>query len=458
VTARLLFLLALAPVMLKAQLVLYSLSGITPSPLGSVYGYGQVAAGDAKDVRFRALNTGAASVTITLLKVVNTAGTGFSIVNSSSTPFVVAPGNGMDFFVRFSATPVTSYSATLQVNTLSAILLATVVPAPTLSVAAPCTGPDANGAISFGRIPQGTQQACAVSILNPFLQPLTVSPLTVTGAAFGTDSGNAITVAAGQTASFAVQFTPATASSFSGTFTVGARTYTLAGTGFTPPLPSLIWTFDAITISSGQQHTLNLQLSAPSPAAAAGSLTLSFKPSANGVTDDTAIQFVATSKRVASFAVAGGSTALTLNGQNNIVFSTGTTAGVLTFTVDPGIFGLSGSPSTFLTTLPSPISLASWAATSRANALDVVVSGFDNTYSIGAMSFAFFDRSGGSIASLSADFTSNFRAFFQNQSAGSAFLMRLTFDVTGDVTKIGAVDVTLNNSAGAVRTPRLNFP
>jgi hypothetical protein len=161
---------------------------------------------------------------------------------------------------------------------------------------------------------------------------------------------------------------------------------------------------------------------------------------------------------VASFAVAAGSTALTLNGQNNIVFSTGTTAGVLTFTVDPGIFGLSGSPSTFLTTLPSPISLASWAATSRANALDVVVSGFDNTYSIGAMSFAFFDRSGGSIASLSADFTSNFRAFFQNQSAGSAFLMRLTFDVTGDVTKIGAVDVTLNNSAGVVRTSRLNFP
>ena len=63
--ARLLCLLALAPGMLEAQIVLYSLNGIAPSPLGSVYGYGQVAAGDSMIVRFRALNTGTTSVTIT---------------------------------------------------------------------------------------------------------------------------------------------------------------------------------------------------------------------------------------------------------------------------------------------------------------------------------------------------------------------------------------------------------
>ena len=100
--ARLLCLLALAPAMLEAQVVLYSLNGIAPSPLGSVYGYGQVAAGDSMIVRFRALNTGTASVTITCLGVKNTTGAGFSIVNSSSTPFVVAAGQPMDFFVRFS--------------------------------------------------------------------------------------------------------------------------------------------------------------------------------------------------------------------------------------------------------------------------------------------------------------------------------------------------------------------
>jgi len=209
VKTRLVWLAGLAPLTLQAQIVLYSLNGITPSPVGSVYGYGQVAAGDAKDVRFRALNTGTASVTITLLKVINNTGAGFSIVNSSSTPFVVSPGNGMDFFVRFSATDITSYSATLEVNTVSAILLATVVPAPILSVAPPCTGPDADENISFGRISQGTRQACTLSIQNPFPQALTVSPLSVTGAAFTTTSPNAVTIAAGQSASFTIQFSPA---------------------------------------------------------------------------------------------------------------------------------------------------------------------------------------------------------------------------------------------------------
>ncbi|MDP8991336.1 MAG: hypothetical protein M3N41_14800, partial [Acidobacteriota bacterium] len=75
-----------------------------------------------------------------------------------------------------------------------------------------------------------------------------------------------------------------------------------------------------------------------------------------------------------------------------------------------------------------------------------------------ALSFAFVDRSGKSITSLSADFTANFKAFFQGQTAGSSFLMNISFPVTGDVTQVGGVTVTLNNAAGVVTTPRLNFP
>ncbi|MDP8990149.1 MAG: choice-of-anchor D domain-containing protein, partial [Acidobacteriota bacterium] len=390
--ARILFLLALAPALLQAQIVLYSLDGITPSPLGAVYGYGQVAAGDTKIVRFRALNTGTASITITLLKVLNNTGAGFSIVNSSSTPFVVAPGSAMDFFAGFSATDVASYSATLEVGTVSqtvtAILLATVVPAPTLSVSAPCTGPDANLTISFGRIPQGTQESCTLSILNPFTQALTVSPLTLTGAGFSTAAGSAVTIAAGQSSSFTILFAPTNATAYTATLTVGTRTYTLSGTGFSSPLPALVWSFDSTAIASGEQHTLSLQLSAPAPVTAAGTLTLTFTPSTTIVTDDAMVRFLPTSKRVASFTVAAGATSLTINALPNIVFSTGTTAGTLTFTVDPGIFGLSGSPARSLTTPPALIAISSRGATSLANELDVVIAGFDNTYSMGALSFA----------------------------------------------------------------------
>ena len=465
---QLLCLLALAAGVLEAQVALYSLNGIAPSPLGSVYGYGQVAAGDSMIVRFRALNTGTASVTITCLNVKNTTGAGFSIVNSSSTPFVVAAGQPMDFFVDFSATAITSYAATLQVGTgtatdacggtiESAILLATVVPAPILSVAAPCTGPDANRNISFGRIAQATQESCTLSILNPFPQALTVSPLLVTGAAFTTTSGNAVTIAAGQSASFTIQFNPATGSAFSGTLTIGTRIYTLVGTGFSPPLSSLVWNFDSTRIASGEQHRLSLGLSAPATVTAAGTMTVTFSPSVKTVPGDAAVRFVATSTRVASFAVSVGATAITLNGQPNIVFSTGTTAGTITFTVDSGIYGLSGSPAASITTAPAPIVLASAAATRRANELDVVISGFDNTYSIGGMSFSFVDRSGAPIASIPADFGTDFQTFFRGQT-GSSFLMRVSFPVTGDVSQVGGVTVVLNNSAGVATTPSLKFP
>ena len=74
------------------------------------------------------------------------------------------------------------------------------------------------------------------------------------------------------------------------------------------------------------------------------------------------------------------------------------------------------------------------------------------------MSFAFVNRTGGPIASLSADFTASFNAFLDGKTAGSSFLMRVTFPVTGDVTQVGGVAVTLTNSAGVVTTPTLKFP
>ena len=239
---RILCLLALAPALLEAQIVLYSLSGITPSPLGSVYGYGQVAAGDLEDVRFRALNTGIASVTITLLKVINNTGAGFSIVNSSSTPFVIAPGNSMDFFVRFSATDI----AKLQRHTRSGHVRYHRDGDPSRchggassdferGRAVHRTG-SSTGPSAFGRITQGYAGILQPSRYStPFPQALTVAPLTVTGAAFTTTSPDAVTIAAGQSVSFTIQFAPVTdTSSFLRPSSPSAtRTYTLSGTGFT---------------------------------------------------------------------------------------------------------------------------------------------------------------------------------------------------------------------------------
>ncbi len=89
----------------------------------------------------------------------------------------------------------------------------------------------------------------------------------------------------------------------------------------------------------------------------------------------------------------------------------------------------------------------------------MLVSGFDNTYAAGSMSFTFYDRTGNMMgAAITADFTSKFHAFYQGQTAGSSFLMRVTFPVTGDASTVGGVEATLSNAVGSVRTPRLSFP
>jgi hypothetical protein len=94
-----------------------------------------------------------------------------------------------------------------------------------------------------------------------------------------------------------------------------------------------------------------------------------------------------------------------------------------------------------------------------ASNLQVVVTGFDNSYTAGPMSFTFYDRAGSPVASgIQSDFSSNFRSFYQGKTLGSAFLVRITFPVTGDATSIGGMDATLSNAAGSVHTQRIGFP
>ena len=57
-----LFIALLFPFTLSAQLTLVTFDGTTETPVGSVYDYGKVATGGAKDVRFRARNTGNSAV------------------------------------------------------------------------------------------------------------------------------------------------------------------------------------------------------------------------------------------------------------------------------------------------------------------------------------------------------------------------------------------------------------
>jgi hypothetical protein len=453
---RIMILAACLPIALRADITLYTVSGTTETVAPSVFGFGQVALGDTKDVLFRAKNTGSAAIAITKLAM---SGSGFSIVNSATIPFTLSPGSALDFTMRFSGTIVTSYTANLLVNSTQVLLAASVVQAPDLTVALPCTGPDAQRTIAFGKSQQGVAVSCNVTLKNNYTSALNVAPISVTGAEFSTTQASLATIPAGQSVSFAVKFTPGASGAFSGTLAAGARTYTLGGSGLTPALIAPVLTFDNTNASSNEQHTLTMRLPTAASSAASGTVTLAFKPTNTAVADDTAIQFVAAGKRTIPFTITQGSTSALLNGQPSAIFSTGTTAGRITFTVDAGAAGMAGDPTVSINLASLPIALTAASATRRVNDLDITISAFDNTYSAGAMSFAFFDRSGVALgSSIAANFASNFQSFFQAQPTGSAFQMKVTFPVTGDATLIGGVEVTFTNSAGTSKTQRLNFP
>ncbi|HEY4359633.1 MAG TPA: hypothetical protein VGN17_01630 [Bryobacteraceae bacterium] len=434
--------------------VLYSVDGSgTETPVGSSYNAGSVAAGASKSTRFRARNPGNSAIPVTKLAL---SGTNFSITSPLSLPPNIAPGNFLDIDVNFQGGVPAQYSASLQINTISVLMLITSVPAASLTVLSGCTGPDpATGTIDFGKVQVGQSGTCTFSLLNGNTQALTVAA-SVTGLGFKMPAQSYVLPPSGSV-SFNVVFTPGTGALFLGTLMLDARSFPLTGTGLNPLLPTPMLLFDNPAPQSGQQITLTMRLPAASPIAASGSVSLSFQPDVGQNIGDTAVVFVATGARSVPYTIKPGDTQAQLGGQAGAVFQTGTTSGRMTFTVS-GNVPIASDPTTFLVLPPVPMAVENATATRQAGSLDVQVWGFDNTYSAGSMSFTFYDLAGNRVGPVPANFTSDFHAYFGSApGTGSTFQMRVTFPVTGDSGQISAVDVQLANSVGTTSITQLQF-
>jgi hypothetical protein len=197
-----------------------------------------------------------------------------------------------------------------------------------------------------------------------------------------------------------------------------------------------------------------MRLPTAASSSASGNVNLAFLPDTALVTDDPTVMFLATGTRSLPFSVTQGSTLISIGGQTSAVFQTGTTSGRIRFTLSGA--STAGDATTTLTIPAAPISIDTATATRRTGDLDIQVSGFDNTYSAGVMTFTFSDVSGHALAPIRADFTKDFRTFFTKAPAGSMFQVRVSFPVTGDPSGIDSVDVQLTNSAG-VKTQHLTF-
>jgi len=454
---RALLICALLPIAAEAQLAIYAVNAGTETVVGSSYNFGQVPIATASNVQFRIYNNGTSAVAATVVL----SGAGFTFT-SPLLPYTIPPnsnvGQALNITVSFTPSAAASFSANLQINSLSVLLLGSGVMAPTLTSVSGCS---TSVPFNFGSVPVNNPATCTFGLQNLNPQAVTVASVVINGLGFTGPYGITapLTLQPGQTVLFSVNFTPPGALAYSGTIAIGTQSYAISGTGQPALLPTPSLQFDAASYSSGQQGVLTMTIPGGSPIAATGYVNLTFAPSTAVVKDDSEVVFLANGSRSIPFSVGAGATKVLLSGQNSAAFQTGTTEGTITFTITTAVALTGSSPVMHLPIGGAPVIIDSTTASKeRAGFLDITIVGADNTYSAGAMSFSFFDASGNAIGSaVSSDFTSTFKTYYGGASAGSAFQVVVSFPVVGSVANIGSVKVTLTNAAGQANTGSLTF-
>jgi hypothetical protein len=343
------------------------------------------------------------------------------------------------------------------VNTINIIVRGTATASAALTLAGNNTPLAAGAVIDFGSVLHGGSHLQNLTLTNSSTAAIAVSVLTVGGTGFRGPIGTTapLQLAPSQSASFQIAFEPLTGQPAKGTLTVGNRSFSLTGQGLDPPLPGASIVFGSQTAVSSQQDSVSIPLASASQVTGTGTLTLEFRSSVTGVTDDSAIQFMAGPKRVATVTIGVGDTVAKFGTQSSISFQTGTTAGTLVFTLTLP----NGLQQTSLVVAPASVNINTATCVRMVNQLDVSITGFDNTYSASQLAFTFVDKSGATLQPgvIRVDVTSDFRLYFNSTKTGGAFDLLAAFPISGNTALVVGVDIQITNSAGIVKIQRINF-
>jgi hypothetical protein len=448
-------LLALAACPAWGQFELFLVNGTIVQPVVRSYDCGSVAPGTPLSVPFQIVNISSAPATLDLLTVT---GSGFTVASASapSLPAVLAPQQSVDFTVLFQASGTGNYGAALNAVGIAVTLTATVPVELTYQWVTGSTVQSlAAGPVDFGSVPVGQSPTIQILLLNETSVPLTAPTVAVTGAGFSLISplpaGTVIPPAASK--QFEIQFSPTAPGVATGTLTLGGQAYILTGTGTLPPFPQPQIVLSLPDQASDQQGNVAVSLNAPSQIGGTGTLSLTFQPEASiPSATDPGIAFASGGPNT-GFTVLIGTTQGSFDNTPNMQFQTGTTAGTITITAQLG----TGTVQQSITILPAIVGVTAVAGIRSAGAVEVDVTGFDNTRTAGALSFTFYDGGGNPIGSpIPANAGATFAAYFQN-SAGGTFELKAVFPVQGDTSQIAAFQASVTNSAGTATTARTNF-
>ena len=409
-------------------------------------------------------------VSVTSTNVLNPA---VAFLTNAPTAGVTVPANNADspaqFTVTFAPGQVGLTTATLQIGSNSYPLVGTGVVVADIDALqiqyvdsnGVRTSPQAATAISFGQPVEGSNSALTFTVTNPLtsFNAVSLSSIAATGTGF-TATGlppMPTSIAPGASISFVVTFAPPQSGTFTGSLAIGTRVFSLAGIGANLPIPSASLVFDTTNFTSQQQPHISVQFASPSTITAIGTLTMQFTSAVNNVEDDPAIKFLATSGRSLQVTVAVGGTSATYNGQSELTFQTGTTAGTVLFTLT---FPNKQPITQQITIVPAAVQITQITAVAQDPFLVVTMIGYDNTYTTGPMTFNFYDTTGHPIASnMTVNATPNFQQYFGSTTAGGAFAIQLSFPTSGGATSsVGSVSATMSNSVGTSSLSQATFP
>ncbi|MCP5111064.1 MAG: choice-of-anchor D domain-containing protein [bacterium] len=454
---RLILCILMATGLARAQLEMFLVDGPgSETPITAPVDFGSVPSGDYADTKFRIRNNTTASVTLERLRVL---GVGFSLRGHPSIPFIIQPGLNVDFRVRFQPANFGAYSASLQVNDVTLILLGSSPASTTLSVeeGASFRLLSSGDTVFFGQVERKQSISLRFRLENPATTALKISSLEIGDGDFFSDDlpHSPLLVPAGFHLEFTIAFTPSTGGAHLVPLTMDGRTFMLEGAGLDPPFPAPEILLEKTTFESGQQGRVSVELPEAPEASGHGQLRIEFQSVVDVATDDPAVQFLATGKRTIPLSVAEGSTQALLDGATDAVFQTGTTAGSITFTVVLGVHSKQASVS-----VPAaPVAIDTTRSRRTATGVEVEVIGFDNTLSTSAIAFQFFDTRGGVITAtpITAQVTETFRGYFETAQMGGMFSLLAQFPVAGDASQIGSVEVEFTNSTGKSEKRRVDF-
>jgi hypothetical protein len=427
--------------------------------------FGSVPTTSSLSVTFTLMNGGATAINpgqiVSIVTSTNNPSTGFTL---GTLPDSIPAGSSATFQITFSPGYATPQQATLKVGSGVYILQGQGSASPIGDISSlVITYTDSSGVrltaqpatpINFGQTISGTGTTASLSfnVANPAttIGPVTVPSIVVVGVGFAIAGASPAPVAIqpGSSTTFSVVFSGSTTGTYSGTLTIGSRSFSLIAQSVTSsqPVPSI--SVDQNPLLSQQQAHVTVQLASAATTAEIGTLTMSFTPSVTDVTDDPAIGFVSPSGRQLQVTVANGAQMATYGGQSAITFQTGTTAGTIQFSVQ---FPNQAAVSQSFTIAPAIVAITSSSAVTQPPNLVLTLTGFDNTYSAGDLGFTFYSKTGQILTptALSVNASSAFHSwFFGESNVGGAFSLQASFPVTGDATQVGSVAVTLQNSVG----------